>query len=91
MPKNEFRHESLQDNRTILTYLKAIEEGFASGRLTLSDEDEEIVLRPEGLVRFEIGATRKRGRIRMTVRFDWKEELQENAEKGSLKINGEGE
>jgi amphi-Trp domain-containing protein len=89
MAKNEFQHESLQDRKTIVEYLQALQEGFANGTLTLSDQDEELVLKPGGPVRLEIGATRKRGRTRITLRFDWKETNSKGTNGGMLRINGD--
>ncbi len=47
--KNNFRHESLQDAKTIRDILQSITKGLANGKLTFSDEDGEITLQPEGL------------------------------------------
>lgn len=88
--ERDFQHESLQDNRTIVAYLRALQEGFEKGTLTLGDQDGEIVLSPDGLVRFELEANRKRNRVRMTMKFEWKEgESDRSNKKGTLRINGE--
>ena len=48
--KRSFRHQSLQDEKSIQDILKAISSGIAKGKITFSDEDEKIVMRPEGLL-----------------------------------------
>ena len=45
--KKSFRHESLQDAKSIQAILKAVSQGIGKGRLNLSDEDDEMVLQPD--------------------------------------------
>jgi len=47
--KRSFRHQSLQDVKSIQGILKAITSGIARGKITFSDEEDKIVMRPEGL------------------------------------------
>jgi amphi-Trp domain-containing protein len=68
-----FQHESLQDPQAIASYLEALRDGFASGRLTFSDKNGELTLEPHGLVGFELRVSHKRDRIRLTVRFNWQD------------------
>jgi len=85
----DFRHESLQDRLSIERYLEALNNGFSTGQLTFSNEDGEIVLKPQGLVNFEVRASRKEDRARLTIKFSWKDS-NGHAENGSgrLQING---
>jgi amphi-Trp domain-containing protein len=69
--KDTFRHESLQDPKTIAELLKSITKGVGKGRLTFSDEDGEIVLEPEGLLNLKVTAEREDMRHRLTVRITW--------------------
>ncbi len=75
MGKDEksFRHESLQNPRSIIAYLDALREGFSSGKLTFSDPHGEIDLRPQGLVRLEVHADQKRERSKLVLTFEWKD------------------
>ena len=68
----EFEHESLQDRTTIARYLKAIEEGFAKGSLSLRNRNGEIVLEPKGLIDLTVKASKKRGRIQLSLEASWK-------------------
>ena len=71
--ERQFQHESLQDREAIATYLETLREGFESGYLTFSDERGELSLEPHGLVGFEVRVSRKRDRVRLTVRCSWKD------------------
>lgn len=88
--KADFHHESLEDGKTVSTYLRAVCDGFAEGTLRLSDRDGAIVLQPDGLVTFEVSASQRRGRATFTLSFSWREKTAKDDGKGGpLKINGE--
>jgi amphi-Trp domain-containing protein len=69
--KRSFRHQSLQDAMSIQKILKAITDGIAKGKISFSDEDDKIVMRPEGLMDLKVTATREDNRNRFTVRVSW--------------------
>ena len=87
--KNSFRHESLQDADTIQDLLKALAKGIAKGRLTFSDEDGEIVMRPEGLLNLKVTATDDEGRHRVNIRVTWQAE-NEVKQKTPLQVKAGG-
>jgi len=68
----EFEHESLLNKRSVVAYLAALQEGFSNGTLTLSDPHGKIEMHPQGLIRLGILAMRKRERVRLVLRFEWK-------------------
>jgi amphi-Trp domain-containing protein len=72
--KNSFRHESLQDGKTIQDILKSLSKGIAKGKLSFSDEDGEIVMQPEGLLNLKITASEDEGRHRVNIRITWQAE-----------------
>jgi amphi-Trp domain-containing protein len=72
--KNSFRHESLQDTKTIQEILKAVTKGIAKGRLSFRDEDGEIVMQPNGLLNLKVTASQEDMRNRITLRITWQEE-----------------
>ncbi len=85
----EFRHESLQDGRSLTAYMEAIKAGFINGTLTLKDDTGEIVVHPSGLIRLQIDTTRKRDRVKMVLRLEWKEEEASGVQSnGALVIDG---
>ena len=46
MPESiaEFKHESIQDRKSIVKYLKTLWEGIDNGRIAFHSEDDEIEL-----------------------------------------------
>ena len=72
--KNSFRHESLQDAKTIQEILKSITKGIAKGKLSFSDEDGEIVMEPEGLLNLKVTASQDESRHRLNIRITWQAE-----------------
>ena len=72
--KNSFRHESLQDVKTIQELLKSITKGLSKGKLTFSDEDGEISMEPDGLLNLKVTATQDDGRNRVNIRITWQAE-----------------
>lgn len=72
--KDSFRHESLQDARTIQEILKAITKGLGKGRLSFSDENGELIMEPEGLLNLKVTASRNESQNRIDIRVTWQEE-----------------
>ena len=72
--KKSFRHQSLQDEKSIQDILKSISSGIAKGKITFSDEDEKIVMRPEGLLDLKVTATQEENRNRFNIRISWQVE-----------------
>ncbi len=70
---HEFRHESIQDRSSVVRYLKALIAGIESGHLELDSGDQSFVLEPQGLMKLEIRAKRKQGRVKTTLKFSWRE------------------
>jgi len=93
--ERDFQHESLQDRDSILTYLKALADGFATGAITFTDKDGEISLAPGVLVNLEVRANRKRDRASLTVKLSWKDETEKQSGPERLTIrtsnNGRGD
>jgi amphi-Trp domain-containing protein len=84
--KREFEHESFQDSEAICTYLETIIAGIRSGELKVSDGNEELALRPRGLMRFEVKATERPDRTRLSLRMSWKPEEEELPGEDPLRI-----
>lgn len=70
--KREFSYESLQDRHSIVKYLRALADGFEQGELSFSDKNGEVSLEPKGLIGFEVRASKKSDRTRLTLHFRWK-------------------
>lgn len=72
--KRSFRHESLQDRRTIQDLLRSLTKAIGKGKLSFGDEDGEIVMHPEGLLRLKVTASQEESRNRVDIRISWQSE-----------------
>ena len=72
--KKSFRHQSLQDEKSIQDILKAVSSGIARGKISFSDEDDKIVMRPEGLLELKVTALQEDNRNRFNIRISWQTE-----------------
>jgi len=84
--KKSFRHQSLQNEASIQDILKSITNGIAKGKITFSDADEKIVMRPEGLLDLKVTATQEGNRNRFNIRISWQVEGQGEKKKKSLSV-----
>jgi len=82
-----FKHESLQDSDSIQQILKVITKGISKGKVTFSDEDDEIVMEPEGLLQLKVTATREESRHRINVRISWQVEEDMPKKQKSLSVS----
>jgi amphi-Trp domain-containing protein len=81
-----FRHESIQNRKSIKALLEAVTKGIGKGELTLSDDDDEIVMEPGGLITLRLRAERANGSNRIDLRLTWTETAESPGGKGDLKI-----
>ena len=84
--KRSFRHQSLQDEKSIQDILQSITNGIARGKITFSDEDEKIVMRPEGLLDLKVTATQEENRNRFNIRISWQLDDSREKRKKSLSV-----
>ena len=68
---NDFRHESLQDKETIVDILSSLQQGLSKGTLKFSDEDNEITLKPSGLLNLKIKASGNNELNVLDLRISW--------------------
>ena len=68
----QFKHESLQDEKSIQNILKSISKAIAKGELKFSDQDGEIVMEPKGLLNLKITAKKQDDEQRLDLRISWK-------------------
>jgi len=72
--KKSFRHESLQDVKSIRQILESVTNGIAKGKVVFSDEDDEIVMQPEGLLQLRLKASQEENRRQINIRINWQVE-----------------
>jgi amphi-Trp domain-containing protein len=82
--KHSFRHESLLDVDGMQDILKAINKGIARGSVTFTDEDDEIIMEPDGLMNLKLTATQEDGRNRINIRITWQGKEEKKARKTLL-------
>ena len=85
--KSSFRHDSLQDSATIQALLESVTDGFAKGKLTFSDEDDEIVMKPKGLLNLKLTASQEEGRQRVNIRISWQVEEKRPKKRKTLSVS----
>jgi amphi-Trp domain-containing protein len=68
-----FKHESLQDRKTIIKYLKTINDGIAKGALSFADDTNEITLTPDGVIRLRVEVIKQENNRELQISFNWKE------------------
>lgn len=84
--KRSFRHQSLQDAKSIQDILTSINSGIAKGKVIFSDEDGKIVMRPEGLLDLKVTATQEDNRNRFNIRISWQVDDSSERKKKSLSV-----
>ncbi len=72
-PKDTFTHESLQDCESVVDYLRAVENGLVQRALQFSSGGQQIVFKPQPMVKFALKAERKGSRARLVIKLSWKE------------------
>jgi len=85
--KKSFRHESLQDAASIQEIMAAISDGIAKGKVSFSDEDDKIVMRPEGLLHMKVTAAQEEDRDRISIRVSWQVEDKQGKKKKPLRVS----
>lgn len=81
-----FRHESLQSRKSIKALLEAVTRGVGKGELTLSDDDDEFTMKPDGLITLRIRAEKSEGSNRIDLRLTWRDDTDASNGKGDLKV-----
>ncbi|XOV78283.1 MAG: amphi-Trp domain-containing protein [Aestuariibacter sp.] len=88
--KNVFRHESLEDKKSISEVLAAITKALESGELTFSDDESDITLHPQGLMHLKVSASKEDGRNKFSLRVSWQEPSDIDTQR-TLKVNEKGD
>ncbi|MEM8632404.1 MAG: amphi-Trp domain-containing protein [Pseudomonadota bacterium] len=84
--ESKFRHDTLENRKTIRAYLDALAKGIGKGEVSFSNDDGKLVLHPEDLLTLVIKAERADGACKMDLRISWTETPKEPKKKGNLKV-----
>ena len=85
--KNGFRHDSLQDSSSIRGILKSITDGIHKGKIVFSDEDDKMVMEPEGLLHLRLKAVQEENRRQISIRISWQVEDKQAKQNKSLFVS----
>jgi len=85
--KNGFRHDSLQDSRSIQGILKSIADGINKGKIVFSDEDDKMVMQPEGLLHLRLKAVQEENRNQISIRISWQVKDKRARQNKSLSVS----
>ncbi|KZM51964.1 amphi-Trp domain-containing protein [Labrenzia sp. OB1] len=86
--KGRFRHQSLQDRKSIQKLLDAVKRGIAKGELQFGDDTGEIILEPKGLMNLRVTATAEDDQSRLDLRITWTNDSENGKDSGKLKVKG---
>ena len=84
--KNSFRHESLQNRDSIQAILNALTEGIAKGKVTFSDDDDNISMTPDGLLNLKLTVSQEENRNRINLRITWEDKEKKALKKSRLSV-----
>ena len=84
--KNSFRHESLQNRDSIQAILNALTEGIAKGKVTFSDDDDNISMTPDGLLNLKLTVSQEENRNRINLRITWEDRKKKTLKKSRLSV-----
>ena len=84
--ESRFKYESVQDAATLRQYLEAVTAGFAAGELRFSSREGEVCLHPDGAIGFLVEAKSMGGRMKLHLKFSWREDDGQNTGDGELTI-----
>lgn len=73
MSDSLFKYDGIQDPPEIADCLEALRDGFASGALSLTQGEEQMVLTPQGPVTITVEAKRKDTDCKLKFTLRWKE------------------
>lgn len=74
--EGKFSFESVQDVHTLVEYLRALADGFEKGSMRFARKDLELVLAPKGLIGFAVEARAWEGRMKLGLKFAWRESVE---------------
>lgn len=84
--KSDFRHESIQDNKSIQAILKSITKGIEKNEITFSDEEDTIIMHPKGLLNLKVSASQDDNDNRINIRIKWQTAPDKKKQKSGLTI-----
>ena len=85
--KREFDHDALHSSGMLAAYLRALADGIEAGHVTLTDDQGQLDLIPQGLIRLRLRAAQKSDRVRVGVTLSWNRNHESSDDASSLRIS----
>jgi len=82
-----FKHESLQDSKTISTLLNALTDAISDGKIVMEDGNSSLTMEPEGLLHLKISASKEDDQNRLNIKISWQGKTKVESGK-NIKISG---
>jgi amphi-Trp domain-containing protein len=82
----KFKYEAVQDSQALVEYLQALTEGFAKGEMVFTQNQEQLVFKPRGMIGFTVKAEFKGNTRKLTLKFGWKEKETDDQRRSPLSI-----
>ena len=71
--EGKFSYEAVQDSAELVAYLRALTDGFEKGTMRFARKGSGLTLNPKGLITFMVEAKGKDGRMKLNLKFTWRE------------------
>ncbi|MBF0529393.1 MAG: amphi-Trp domain-containing protein [Deltaproteobacteria bacterium] len=72
-PTESFKHESMENPKSIMKFLNSLSEGFEKGTLLFATDGNSLLVHPDSLIQFEIKAKKKDGNFKLNLKICWSE------------------
>ena len=82
-----FSHISLQDSQSLKEILESIAKSIKKGKMVFSDDDNEITLSPEKLMRLKLQATKTSTKHQVNIKISWDLDSIKTQKPDTLKIS----
>ncbi|WP_417830664.1 amphi-Trp domain-containing protein [Terasakiella sp.] len=82
-----FKHESLQDSKTIATLLNALTNAISDGKIVMEDSNASLTMEPKGLLHFKLSASKEDDQNRLNIKISWQGKTTVESGK-NIKISG---
>ncbi|MBF0265116.1 MAG: amphi-Trp domain-containing protein [Gammaproteobacteria bacterium] len=81
-----FSHISMQDNESLKEILESIAKSIKKGKMVFSDDEDEIILHPEKLIRFKLKASKSDTKHQVNLKISWDVDSVKIQKSDTLKI-----
>lgn len=77
----------MQSAESIKPIIESITKGLVKGEMKFSDEDDEIILNPEGLLRLNVSASKSDNVQKISIKISWYIEEEKSGKKKLMNVS----